>query len=530
MVKSIEAVVRRRWLSPENAVREVVRFERCFGDKHLKLACHCGLFLILTPELVNLIRINFLDEENIDWIAESNFLLSSLCRPLQERIYEVEPCVREVLLVELENNFDWERPFELAEFLWFYLDKKTDKKLSGDLRMTQKWIAQAYLAPDSTIREMGRLLSESLPKDNQDLGLGGEEKVPYLVEILAEPLEQTNLWREYQILVLNSHVLAKLLVDERERLREEIEEFKKELGDREEVELGNEKFVLIHPVIEKLLGEFLSEDENNNSVETIPKEKLDLSLEVSTPTEKTRQIVTERRSITPNKKIYNRKVYMLIDQSGSMARRDVLFDTERRWKAMAEVVEGHVYRILNKEGINGEKICDEITVTFFSPNRPSTVIYPILDDSQVPALFEENQPDSNTFLVPTFEKIVGQWFNTRMPNEGGFIIIYTDGALDDRDTFVRCVEETCYKLNSQDELKVVIIGLGSDVDRDPNFYLRLSANANSFRDKNSKLCNIVVFDLLNKMSSIIDLLNRQLEYPKADLPIWGKKFCPELYD
>ena len=43
----------------------------------------------------------------------------------------------------------------------------------------------------------------------------GQEKIPYLVEILAQPLEQTNLWKEYQNLVLNSHVLAKLLVDEK---------------------------------------------------------------------------------------------------------------------------------------------------------------------------------------------------------------------------------------------------------------------------------------------------------------------------
>lgn len=121
--------------------------------------------------------------------------------------------------------------------------------------------------------------------------------------------------------------------------------------------------------------------------------------EVSTPTEETKQIVTntKRRSIMPNKKIYDRKVYMLIDQSGSMVRRDSLFNNERRWKAIAEVIEGHVYNILNQEGMNGERICDEITVTFFSPNRSSTVIRPIQDDSQVPALFEENQPDSNTF-------------------------------------------------------------------------------------------------------------------------------------
>ncbi|NEO53435.1 MAG: 5'-methylthioadenosine/S-adenosylhomocysteine nucleosidase [Okeania sp. SIO3B5] len=252
MAKTIEAVIRRRWLSPENAVGEVVRFERRFGEKNLNLACHCGLLLILTPELVNLIRINFLDEENIDWIAESNFLLSSLCRPLQEGVYEVEPCVREVLLVELEKKFGWQRPFELAEFLWFYLEKKPDKKLSGELRKVQRWIAQAYLDPDSTIRKMGRLLSDSLPEDNPVLGLAGQEKIPYLVEILAQPLEQTNLWKEYQSLVLNSHILAKLLADEKEGLIEEIEELKEELG-----------FVLIHPVLKKFLAEFPSEYENN---------------------------------------------------------------------------------------------------------------------------------------------------------------------------------------------------------------------------------------------------------------------------
>ena len=232
----------------------------------------------------------------------------------------------------------------------------------------------------------------------------------------------------------------------------------------------------------------------------------------------------------PNNKIYNRKVYMLIDQSGSMVRRDPLFNNERRWNAIAEVIEGHVYNILSQQGMNNENICDEITVTFFSPNRPPTVSRPIQDDAQVSALFQENQPDSNTFLTPAFQQIVGQWFGTRMPNEGGFIIIYTDGEIDDRDTFLNSVEETCRKLNNQDELKVVIIGFGSDVNRDPKFYLNLDANMKSFTDRNSKSCNIVVFDLLNKMDGIIELLDRQLVNPDAGLPQWGKEFCPDLYD
>jgi len=231
----------------------------------------------------------------------------------------------------------------------------------------------------------------------------------------------------------------------------------------------------------------------------------------------------------PSKKIYDRKVYMLIDQSGSMARRDDLFNKERRWKAIAEAIEGHVYNILNHQGMNGEKICDEVTVTFFSPNRPSSVIRPIYDDSEVLDLFEENQPDSNTFITPTFQQIVDRWLSVREPNQGGFIIIYTDGALDDRDAFVSYIENTCRKLNSQDELKVVIIGFGSDVNRDPSFYLNLDANARAFLDKNSNTCNIVVFDLLHKMPGIIQLLDTQLENPEAGLPEWGREICPDLY-
>ncbi|MDE5120357.1 MAG: leucine-rich repeat domain-containing protein, partial [Trichodesmium sp. St19_bin1] len=160
--------------------------------------------------------------------------------------------------------------------------------------MVQEWIAQAYLDPDRTIREMESFLSESLPEDNPVLGLAGQEKIPYLVEILAQPLEQTNLWKEYQNLVLNSHVLAKLLVDEKEGLGEEIEDLKEEFGDGEEVKLGNEKFLLIHPVIKKLLAEFLSEDENSSVPEKKLK-KLDLSFKGLTTIP---ELVFEDRDLT----------------------------------------------------------------------------------------------------------------------------------------------------------------------------------------------------------------------------------------
>lgn len=113
--------IRQRWLPTDIAARAVATFERRFGVPHLWLACHAALPLILTPELVNLIRINFLYGWNVPWIAESDFLLSALCRPIGENLFEVDPGVREVLLVELENQFGMERPFEVADFLITYL-------------------------------------------------------------------------------------------------------------------------------------------------------------------------------------------------------------------------------------------------------------------------------------------------------------------------------------------------------------------------------------------------------------------------
>lgn len=229
----------------------------------------------------------------------------------------------------------------------------------------------------------------------------------------------------------------------------------------------------------------------------------------------------------PSPKIYNRDVFILIDQSGSMVRRDAEFNNQIRWKGIQEVIEGHVYRILDETGLDEEKICDEIVLTFFSPNRPCERTIYIQDASQIPAVFDEARPDAGTFITPTLEQVLNQWFAKRSQNKKGFVIIYTDGQFDDRDKFMNLIETTCRKLENQDDLKIVIIGFGSEINL--KFYLQLDMNANGFKDSKGLDCNIVVFDLLNKMPSIIEVLDRQLENPQAGLPMWVKTEHPELF-
>ncbi|MFB2877754.1 tetratricopeptide repeat protein [Floridanema aerugineum] len=249
MIKTLEAVIRRQWLPPEFAVREVVAFERRFGMKHLSLACHAALPLFLTPELVNLIHINFLDGENLPWIAESDFLLSSLCRPRYEGVFELEPCVREVLLVELENRFGWRRPFEVANFLRIYLQNQPDWKHSPEQIRTQKWIAQAYLNPDQVVEELTDFLEESLPEENPVLRSPSKLEIPQIVEILAEPLERTSidLWSERQYLVNSSRALAQILYGEKEDLKATI------TAQARQSETGEGELMMLSPVIHHLL-------------------------------------------------------------------------------------------------------------------------------------------------------------------------------------------------------------------------------------------------------------------------------------
>lgn len=237
--------------------------------------------------------------------------------------------------------------------------------------------------------------------------------------------------------------------------------------------------------------------------------------------------ITQEPYYMSRNKLYNRDVYILIDQSGSMARRDPEFDGKRRWEILPEVLEGHIYGILDATSLDGKKIGSRVNLTFFSPNRPSHLMLSITDPLQVESVFIENRPDSSTFIVPTLVQVIAHWFTNRTENKGGFIIIYTDGGFDDRDRFIQLVESTCRRLNNQDQLKIVIIGIGSDFD--PKFYIRLDLNVYRFKNFYARDCNIVVFDSLTRMDSIIELLDCQLENPEAGLPTWAIEKYPELF-
>ena len=74
-----------------------------YGETALHLAYHAALPVALNAELLHLFRINFfLDPpEILPYTAEFEFLLSPLCREIDEGLYEIEPEIRDVLLAGL---------------------------------------------------------------------------------------------------------------------------------------------------------------------------------------------------------------------------------------------------------------------------------------------------------------------------------------------------------------------------------------------------------------------------------------------
>ncbi|MDY6783947.1 MAG: AAA-like domain-containing protein [Cyanobacteriota bacterium] len=238
------------------------------------------------------------------------------------------------------------------------------------------------------------------------------------------------------------------------------------------------------------------------------------------------------------KTMLNRKVYILIDRSATMDRTDK-GKTKTRWEALPEMLEGDLKNLFRVRG--GKTICNEVDFYLFSRDRVGRkfTVYSdpkkgISPEKVQGNIFEENFPDSNTYIVPTLERCKQDWMQgVRKEGKKAFIIIYTDGMLDDRPEFEKWMIKTCYELDNQEELKIIMLGLGDDVDNDPLPFLDLDLNVNANRDKRKQLCNIFTFDLVNQIEDIIEVISRQIENEPDDfetiIPKWVKKQYPDWY-
>ena len=225
----------------------------------------------------------------------------------------------------------------------------------------------------------------------------------------------------------------------------------------------------------------------------------------------------------PYTTIYDRDIFILVDQSGSMVRKDADTGDQTRYQYVQEIIEGNIASILSEATTEGEKICESISVYFFSRDEVAQYPIKITDPSQVQGMFLENKPKSKTFIGKTINKCLDTWLTEGKPNgRGAFFLVYTDGRFDDEPDFVNCVKRVSESIDDEKAVKFIILGLGKDIDKLK--FLELD-----FNTKKELSHNILVFNLVNEVDDIIQELERQLvDDPGTAFPEWVMREYPDF--
>jgi diguanylate cyclase (GGDEF)-like protein len=126
-------------------------FQQKHGAAALRLARYAALPVALNPDLLHLLRINFLlDVANSpDHTDEADLLLSPLCREIEDGLYEMLPEVRSILLRNLVVEPTWSECIQdVATLLWEYTWRYTPWSERPSLERAQQLTALNFLDPE----------------------------------------------------------------------------------------------------------------------------------------------------------------------------------------------------------------------------------------------------------------------------------------------------------------------------------------------------------------------------------------------
>lgn len=131
----------------KTAQRRLQEFEHKFGQGTLQLARHAALPVVLSPELLHFLRINFFFDpvEILPYTAETDLLLSPLCHEISDELYEIDPTIRDELLSSLVIEYGYERIQQIAALLWQYIERRAPWGNQADLERAQQLTALNFL-------------------------------------------------------------------------------------------------------------------------------------------------------------------------------------------------------------------------------------------------------------------------------------------------------------------------------------------------------------------------------------------------
>ena len=180
-------------LSPLAAYEQLMHFAKRRGEFALRLAMHAAVPQGIQPELLHLLKRNFVPEAGDDPALEADILFSNLCEELGRGYFRFDPQVRALLLENLVANYSGEtesRISKVADFLIAYVDHY-DRSTSGsqdqlwrDYLEMQRWVAFAFVDPPGAAQQLAAALESANSSGDfvARIQLGG------LASALAAPL------------------------------------------------------------------------------------------------------------------------------------------------------------------------------------------------------------------------------------------------------------------------------------------------------------------------------------------------------
>jgi nucleoside phosphorylase len=211
--------------SKQSARQHIDRFVQRFDDSYRRLAYYAALPLVLTPDLLNYLRNQFLRGE-VPWVAEIDLLLSELCSPTGYEQYVMETAVRAVLLEEMEQVLGRSRMEAVAQLLIDYVRKlaRTMPQVSRRSLQNQQWAAMVYLDDQrqTAVEQIARSLQDAIPErvvaGQAGLPTANQAELAQLARITQELAPQL----EHHLTLLEYARLVSQLLGDRTSMSQEL--------------------------------------------------------------------------------------------------------------------------------------------------------------------------------------------------------------------------------------------------------------------------------------------------------------------
>lgn len=152
-------------LGPREAYAALEDYARSYGRLPLTLLMHAAVPQSFRPDLVNLIKTNFVTEAGNDLTVDADVLFSPLVEPLGASFHRLDPEVRHQCLILLDaahKHGAERRSVSVARFLLAYVNetasKGTEDPLLKEYLAVQSWVAGAFMNPGGAASHFARAL------------------------------------------------------------------------------------------------------------------------------------------------------------------------------------------------------------------------------------------------------------------------------------------------------------------------------------------------------------------------------------